>query len=78
VEFADKAVELKWVDHIIDEIRETSLLENPDKKPKPVIRVPIRTTMEDQAGEEVEVERLPRLVPFDFYYLYDPYGHYRL
>jgi len=29
-EFGDKAVELKWVDHVVKEIRETALVKNPD------------------------------------------------
>jgi ATP-dependent Clp protease protease subunit len=78
VEFADKAVELKWVDHVIEEIRETSLLRNPDIKFKSTPTIPPRTTLEDAAGDKEAYERLPRLIPFDFYYLYDPYGYYRL
>jgi len=78
VEFADKAVELKWVDHVIEEIRETSLLRNPDIKFKSTPTIPTRTTLEDEADDKGAYERLPRLIPFDFYYLYDPYGYYRL
>jgi ATP-dependent Clp protease protease subunit len=29
-EFGDKAVQLKWVDHVVKEIRETALVKNPD------------------------------------------------
>jgi ATP-dependent Clp protease protease subunit len=29
-EFGDKAAELKWVDHVVKEIRETALVKNPD------------------------------------------------
>jgi ATP-dependent Clp protease protease subunit len=29
-EFGDKAAELKWIDHVVSEIRETALVKNPD------------------------------------------------
>ena len=88
VEFADKAAELKWVDHVVNEIRETSLLEHPDKKKRTTAPLlPIRA--EDASlephllGEQLNADgerfyRLPRLVPYDFYYLYNPDNYYRL
>ena len=85
VEFADEARNLKWVDHIVNEIRETSLLENPDKKPKPMpTLIPLRGEAQGEVyGEQINQhgERfhlLPRLVPYDFYYLYNPDNFYRM
>jgi ATP-dependent Clp protease protease subunit len=84
VEFADQAKKLKWVDHIVSEVRETSLLEHPDKKPKPPPQLlPLRAEDEPITGEQISetgerFHRLPRLVPYDFYYLYNPDNFYRL
>jgi len=38
-EFGDKAADLKWVDHVVKEIRETALVKNPD-----AVRPPAPTT----------------------------------
>ncbi len=35
-EFADDACKLRWVDHIVDEVRETGLVKHPDLQPKPM------------------------------------------
>ena len=92
-EFADEAQKLKWVDHVIDEIRETSLIRNPDYR-----RASSATTASygaesveaatagdrrRYAGETVDERgvpfyRLPRLSPPDLYWLYNPDGYYRL
>lgn len=77
-EFADSAAKLKWVDHIVHEIRETGIYKDPDKfgdkdRPKPLF---------DHTAEETDAKgerfvRLPRLEPFDLYYLYNRDGYYR-
>ena len=78
VEFATEAHKLKWVNHIVDSIKETSAVINPDTiKPKPA-----------EEGEEALAESigkdgkpcvyLPRLNPHDAYFLYNPDGYYRL
>lgn len=87
-EFADKAVELKWVDMIVDEIRETALIKNPDAKKTPVITIPTRTTLDDDFTDEAGLlftrdERgnpvciLPRINPRDRWWLHNPDGFYR-
>ena len=39
-EFGDKAVQLKWVDHVVKEIRETALVKNPDaNRPGPALPI---------------------------------------
>ena len=54
-EFGDNAQKLKWIDHIVDEIHETSLVKSPDaRRPvtaKPTL-VPVRRTMEGDAAVE--------------------------
>jgi ATP-dependent Clp protease protease subunit len=77
-EFGDKAKDLKWVNHIVSGIEETSLTKDPDavEKPKPA-------TIVTAAQEEVDPEGkvfsyLPRLNPKDVYFLYNPDGYYRM
>lgn len=77
-EFADKAQKLKWVDNIVHEIRETGIIKSPeDEAPAPKYFF-----MSAQQKEEVDAKgqryvTLPRLDPFDFYYLYNPDQYYR-
>jgi ATP-dependent Clp protease protease subunit len=77
-EFADKAQKLKWVDNIVHEIRETGIVKSPeDEAPAPKYFF-----MSAQQKEEVDAKgqryvTLPRLDPFDFYYLYNPDQYYR-
>lgn len=81
-EFGDKANELKWVDHIISGVEETSFIKDPDAKPQgasPTPTLPTRTA----GTEEVDPDGrpftwLPRLNPKDVYFLYNPDGYYRM
>ncbi|MBK1832780.1 ATP-dependent Clp protease proteolytic subunit [Roseibacillus ishigakijimensis] len=68
-EFADQAVKLKWVDHVVTNMKETSLLKNPDSKSAP--SAPSATT------EEKADHLLERLNPKDMLYLYNPDGYYQ-
>jgi ATP-dependent Clp protease protease subunit len=87
-EFADKARNLKWVNHIAEEIVETSRLKNPDLRYnlQPAPMVPMVAEVEASSGadrEEVDAkgrrfQRLPRLQPFDCYHLYDPHQYFRM
>ena len=76
-EFASNAKKLKWVDHIVERIEETSLLENPNsvgkikKLPKPIV-----AEAKDEKGRPVVY--LPRLSPKDMYFLYNPDQYYQL
>lgn len=75
-EFADNAKRLKWVDDIVHEIRETGYIKDPDRvagQSKPVLF---------EWKEEIDAKgerfvRLPRLEPYDLYYLYNRDGYYR-
>ncbi|HUF61946.1 MAG TPA: ATP-dependent Clp protease proteolytic subunit [Verrucomicrobiales bacterium] len=88
-EFADEAVALKWIDTVVEDIRETSLLKNPDAGGAKSIEIPKRTTPPSTAApmhgcvEELDAQgralmRLPRVSRKDFYYLYNPDGYYRI
>ncbi len=76
-EFASDAKELKWVDHIVERIEETSLLEDPDAEKKS------KKTSKSILAEDVNekgrpIVYLPRLSPKDMYFLYNPDQYYRL
>ncbi len=74
-EFADKAKKLHWVDNIVDDIRETGVVKQPTSE-APVFKWFFNQKEEvDPKGERYVT--LPRLDPFDFYYLYNPDHYYR-
>lgn len=79
-EFGDAAVKLKWVDATVERIREASLVKNPDKandkdERRPGL-FPFRLeTRTDAQGRAHEV--LPRLDPFDCWYLFNRDGFYQ-
>ncbi len=81
-EFADVAKKLKWVDEVAETIREQSFVKNPDVLEASMPPVPRRYF----GGELVETTdsngkvhaKLPRIEPYDVYYLYNPDGYYRL
>lgn len=75
-EFGDKAKELKWVNHIVEGIVESSITLNPDVK---------KTEAEKKTAlvEEIDADGkpftyLPRLNPKDVYFLYNPDSYYRM
>ncbi len=49
MEFADDAQQLKWIDHVVDEIHETALVKSPDARrvstSKPPTVIPVRRTI---------------------------------
>ena len=71
-EFADEAKKLKWVDTVVTNIEETSLLKNPDSK-------------SESDGSKAQAETsstptanvIPRLNPKDVLYLYNPDEYYQ-
>jgi ATP-dependent Clp protease, protease subunit len=83
-EFADNAVKLKWVDVIVDKIHETSLVKNPDTVTASTTVKPfIPSRSEDDLKEKHDDKGnafmvLPRLGPFDCYFLYNPDNYYRV
>ena len=79
-EFGDDAVKLKWADHVVSRIHETSLLKNPDAK-KPAATAKTRasdnglTPAVDENGNPYMI--LPRRNPKDVYMMHNPDGYYR-
>ncbi|MEZ5278345.1 MAG: ATP-dependent Clp protease proteolytic subunit [Opitutaceae bacterium] len=75
-EFADEAVKLGWIDEIATNVRETSYVKNPDRFGS---SVPVTVRLEERIDDKGKpYAMLPRLVPFDHYYLYNPDKYYRL
>ncbi len=75
-EFADKAKRLKWVQNIVHEIRETGILTKPNK--------PRRRFFFFFGGLKEQVDKmgnrfvkLPRLHPYDLYYIHNKDNYYR-
>ena len=81
-EFAEDAHKLKWVNHIVQGIDETSFTKDPDAKNAPAAPSPTPTRT-GELVEEVDPNGkpfvwLPRLDPKDVYFLYNPDGYYRM
>lgn len=75
-EFGDKAKELKWVNHIVDGILESSITLNPDTESKAAEK---KTALVEEIDPDGKVfTYLPRLNPKDVYFLYNPDGYYRM
>jgi ATP-dependent Clp protease protease subunit len=81
-EFAEEAQKLKWVNHIVQGIEETSFTRNPDaaaSAPKPQPSVQPGTALTEQVDAEGKpYVWLPRLEPKDVYFLFNPDGYYRM
>lgn len=75
-EFGDKAKDLKWVNHIVTGIEETSLTKDPDAAEKPKAATTV-TLQEEVDADGKPYAFLPRLNPKDVYFLYNPDGYYR-
>ncbi|GHC64594.1 ATP-dependent Clp protease proteolytic subunit [Roseibacillus persicicus] len=69
-EFADQAKKLKWVDHVVSNIRETSLVKNPDAKRS-------STASPNASVTSTPENIIPRLNPMDVLYMYNPDGYYQ-
>ena len=99
-EFGDEAVKLKWVNHVVEEIRETALVTAPRQRPvMPVFFLegenPEQTTAAQPFTQhelfnsppqyEVKIDgngktyyELEPPSPYDFYFLHDPEGRFRI
>ncbi|YCM44134.1 ATP-dependent Clp protease proteolytic subunit [Verrucomicrobiaceae bacterium 227] len=83
-EFGDDAVKLKWADHVVSRVQETSLLKDPSAaKPVATPATP-RTSFlgEDDLTPAIDDKGnkfmlLPRRNPKDVYLMYNPDGYYR-
>ena len=75
--FGNKAQELKWVDDVVQEARELSVTDIAEKPaPKPVTPQIIRLEEERDAQGRPFV-RMPRLLPCDMWFIYNPDNYYR-
>ena len=73
-EFADKALQLKWIDHLVNEIREEGV------RKKPTDTNSGGWWMSSQKRDEngVPFVSLPALEPYDCYFMINPRGFYRV
>lgn len=77
VEFASEAKKLKWVNHIVNSIKETSTIINPDSIVAPKQqKTGALNESTDKDGKPCIF--LPRLNPYDAYFLHNPDGYYRV
>ncbi|CAA6815568.1 MAG: ATP-dependent Clp protease proteolytic subunit [uncultured Sulfurovum sp.] len=77
-ELAVNAQKLKWVNHIVDTIVDTSVLEEPKKKEPKKRSLLSLSNFEETVNEKgASVVYLPRLSPSDSYFLHNPSGYYQ-
>ena len=84
-EFADRALELKWVGNIVPRIHEQSVVKKPTASNSTGAIIIFGSTLEPlrfDGTEEVDdrgarFKRLPRLHPYDCYFVHNPDGYYR-
>jgi ATP-dependent Clp protease, protease subunit len=77
LEFADNALKLGWIDHVVSEVRDTSHIKRPSdgNRPEQVQGLLLSAEQHDPQGRRFV--QLPHLGPSDFYYLYNPDNYYR-
>lgn len=78
-EFADKAVKLKWVEKVVTDMRDTSIVKQPpdyEEQEEGIILLKTKYPEKTDVQGKRYVE-LPRLTPVDIYYLYNPYNYFR-
>ena len=74
-EFADVAIDLKWVNNVVQEIREEGILSQPTGSRSAMFMFMKEHEEVDASGNPYI--KLPRLQPFDYYFMYDPDNYYR-
>lgn len=76
-EFGDEAVRLKWADHVVHEIRETGFLKDPEEEKKDEKGKLAYGLAEQTDSQGKRFMRLPRLQPYDAYWIDNSDGYYR-
>ncbi len=79
-EFATKAAELNWVDHIINRLKDAGVREEPDENPPAPSLILLEKREKNLLRKDDQgklYRKLPPLRPFDFYYMYNPHNYYR-
>ena len=79
-EFGEDAQKLKWVNHIVTGIEESSFTKNPDLKSTlpPGPAQPAAEVKEEVDANGKPFSYLPRLTPKDVYFLYNPDNYFRM
>ena len=73
-EFADKALQLKWIDHLVNEIREEGVRTKPTGSGASAWWMSMLKS--DENGKSYIA--LPPLEPYDCYFMINPRGFYRV
>ncbi|MCK5867033.1 MAG: hypothetical protein KAG14_01410, partial [Mycoplasmataceae bacterium] len=73
MEFADNAVKYHWVDYIVEDIRDTSFIQEPDIN----IINPGETIYASNSVDKQNKALLPKPKPFDVYHLYNSDNYYQ-
>ena len=73
-EFADKALQLKWIDHLVNEIREEGVRTKPTGSGSSAWWMSMLKS--DENGKSYIA--LPPLEPYDCYFMINPRGFYRI
>jgi len=77
-EFGEQAKQLKWVNHIVNGIDETSVVKDPDATDTPARPAPAVAALSEQVDESGKpFVFLPHLNPKDVYFIYNPDRYYR-
>lgn len=82
IEFADEAARIKWVDYVVDDIRDESYIKKPTTEEQDVIELDLISDQQKHGIEKVDEKgvhyvQLPHLTPPDVYHLYNPDNYYR-
>jgi len=79
VEFATEAKKLKWINHIVERVKETSQVINPDSVSKKSGNKESTINSKESLDKQGRpCMYLPRINPHDVYFLYNPDGYYQL
>ena len=76
IEFADDAKKLKWVNHVVQAIEETAILQDPETSDNGGVTARFRLEEQVDADGNPFVW-LPRIDPVDVWFIHNPDGYYR-
>ncbi|MDM8566643.1 ATP-dependent Clp protease proteolytic subunit [Candidatus Halobeggiatoa sp. HSG11] len=74
MEFADNAVKYRWIDHIVEDIQDTSFIQKPKNTANQEETTLAYSNVDKQAKQ---FSMLPKPKPFDVYHLYNPDNYYQ-
>ncbi len=75
MEFADNAVKYFWVDYIVEDIQDTSFIQQPKLEIINPGETAFASNNVDQRGKQFS--KIPQPRPFDVYHLYNPDNYFR-